>query len=113
MAKVDQERALELMQRMKQEVFNILKDNATNASEIAVNMTDPHAPVIAFAQMALANASADYLKICGATPQECFTVTVNITGKAMQEWVGAVMRKHGIPAEQILGADTLGEESAS
>lgn len=101
MAQVDKEKAVALMERMKKDVLAVLNKYATEASQIAVNMTDPHSPVIAFAQMAVANAAADYLKLCGANPAESFQVTVNTTGRAMQEWVNAVMKKHNAAIQVI------------
>ncbi len=93
---VNAAKAVDLSKRMKHDILEILNKYATEASQIMVNMADPHAPAIAFGQMALANASADYLKLCGVTPQECFTITVNITGSAMQSWIDAIVKKHGI-----------------
>lgn len=101
MAQIDKDAAIDLATRMKADVLAVLNKYANEASQIAVNMTDPHAPVIAFTQMALANAAADYLKLCGATPTECFQVTCNVTGNAMQQWVQAVLKKHGATAQVI------------
>ena len=92
MAKVDTEKAIELMKKMKADMRSLLNTYATEASQLAVNSGDPHSPVIGCAQMALANASADYLALCGCTGPECFTITVNISGQAMQQWINAVMK---------------------
>ena len=94
--KVDQAKAKDMMTRMKGSIRSVLNDYATEASNLALNSDDPHSPVIACAQMALANAAADYLALCGATGPECFQITVNVTGQAMEKWVGAVMNAHGI-----------------
>ncbi len=108
MPHVDKDKAVDLMTRMKLDVLAVLNKYANEASQIAVNMTDPHAPAIAFGQMALANASADYLKICGATPEECFSITVDITGNAMQSWINAVLKKHGVQP-QVIDAEAIEE----
>src|ERR1700687_1476143 len=100
MAKVDQEKAIELMKKMKADMRSLLNTYATEASQLAVNSGDPHSPVIGCAQMALANASADYLALCGCTGAECFTITVNTAGQAMQTWIGAVMKAQNIIVEE-------------
>lgn len=94
MASIDKDKAYNLMLRMKIDMLELLNKYSTEASLLAVNSTDPHSPIIAFAQMALANGSADYMKLCGATPQECFQITVNITGTAMQQWIDSVIKKN-------------------
>ena len=99
MAKVDTEKAIELMKKMKADMRSLLNTYATEASQLAVNSGDPHSPVIGCAQMALANASADYLALCGCTGPECFTITVNISGQAMQQWINAVMKAQNITVE--------------
>lgn len=106
MAKVDAEKAVDLMKRMKLDVRNILTKYSVEAAELAVNSADPHSPVIGCAQMALANASSDYMVFCGANPLESFNITVNITGQAMQQWVDAVMKMQNIKVDPV-GAPTL------
>lgn len=96
MAKIDGEKAIDLMKRMKADVREVINKYATESSNLSVNSTDPHSPVLGFMQMALANAGADYMNLCGATPIECFQVTVDITGQAMQQWVNAVLKAQNI-----------------
>ena len=100
MAKVDAAKAVELMKKMKADVRGILNTYATEASQLAVNSDDPHSPVIGCAQMALANAAADYLALCGCTGPECFTITVNISGRAMEQWIKAVMKAQKLVAAE-------------
>jgi hypothetical protein len=96
MAKLDREKAKDLMARMKVDVRAILEKYAAEAADLSVNSDDPHSPVIGCVQMALANAAAQYMSFCGATPLEGFNVTVNITGQAMKHWVNAVMQHSGL-----------------
>ena len=96
MAKVDAAKAVELMKKMKADVRALLNTYATEASQLAVNSEDPHSPVIGCAQMALANAAADYLALCGCTGPECFTITVNISGQAMEQWIKAVIKSQNL-----------------
>ena len=101
MAKVDAAKAVELMKKMKADVRALLNTYATEASQLAVNAEDPHSPVIGCAQMALANASADYLALCGCTGPECFSITVNISGQAMQQWINAVMKAQKLTVAEV------------
>ena len=96
MTQIDQAKALDLMKRMKDDVRETINKYATESSELSVNSTDPHSPILGFMQMALANAGADYMNLCGATPIECLQVTVDITGQAMQQWVNAVLKAQNI-----------------
>jgi len=96
MTQLDQEKAKEMMVRMKMDVRAILEKYAAEAAAISVNSDDPHSPVIGCVQMALANSAAEYMSFCGATPLEGFNVTVNVTGQAMQHWVNAVMQRSGL-----------------
>ena len=88
------------MKRVKADVREVINKYATESSQLSVNSADPHSPVIGIVQMALANAAADYMNLCGATPLECFEVTVNISGQAMQQWINAVMKQSGIKLKE-------------
>ena len=96
MTQIDQAKALDLMKRMKDDVRETINKYASESSELSVNSTDPHSPILGFMQMALANAGADYMALCGATPLEAFQVTINITGQAMQQWINAVVKKQNL-----------------
>lgn len=101
MSEIDKDKAIEMMEQMKSDLRAVINDYATEASAIAVNHGDPHSAVIACAQIALANASVDYMTLCGTKPLESFQVVVNATGQAMQQWINTVMRNNNIKAPGV------------
>lgn len=101
MAQVDAEKAKAMMIRMKADIRALLEKYASEASAISVNSDDPHTPVLGCLQMALANASADYLAFCGVLPNECFNLVVNVTGQGMQQWINAVLKHHGAKVQEV------------
>ena len=100
MAQVDVEKAKELMKRITSDVRAVINTHALEASEISVNSSDPHSPILGFMQMALAGAGTDYMHFCGATPTDAAGVTINITGQAMKQWTLAFMRQHNIQVKE-------------
>lgn len=89
---VDKDRATNLLTKLKSDIRELLNKYASEASAVAVNSTDPHTPIIGCVQMALANASVDYLLLCGATPSESYRLTVISSGNAMEYWAKAIMK---------------------
>ena len=98
---LDASKVKDLSERMKLDVRSVIEKYANESAQIWATSPDPHIPVIAFMQMALANAGADYLIFSGAQPQEGFEQVVNITGQAMERWVKAVLKQHGIDPQQV------------
>lgn len=92
MQKIDKDRALLLMTAMREDMQAVLNKHAASAAEVAVNSVDPHSPVIACAQMALADASMRYLQLCGVRPQPALEAIVDLTNTSMQKWVRAVVK---------------------
>jgi hypothetical protein len=95
----DIEKAKDMMKRMKGDVREVINNYATETNTLANKGADPHTPVIAAMQMALANAAVDYLVLCGMTPPEALQTACNVTGIAMQQWLDTVLRLHKLKAE--------------
>lgn len=96
--KTPAEKALEFHKGLKDQVRSIINDNTNKASELAVNAADPHTPVIQAMQIALINASIDYMIVCGATPQDAVNDVIGSLDVAVRTWINAVQRmgKEGV-----------------
>jgi hypothetical protein len=84
-------KAIDLLKRMKADVRAVLDKYGNECSILATKSEDPHLPVVAAAQVALANAGTDYMVTCGAKPQDAVGGVINTTGVAMQQWMNAVI----------------------
>jgi hypothetical protein len=84
-------KAIDLLKRIKADARAILDKYSTEASALATKSEDPHLPVVAAVQVALANAATDYMVTCGAKPQDAIGGVINTTGLAMQQWISALM----------------------
>ena len=90
--KTSAEKALVFHKGLKDDLRLIINNNATKASELAVNSTDPHTPVVQAMQIALINAAVDYMVLCGATPQDAVNDVIASLDVAVHTWINAVQR---------------------
>ena len=90
---VDQESAVKLMNDLKAEMRASLEKYSTTASAIAVNSTDPHSPIIGCVQMALIQASVEYMLTNGAPLQESVNITIAIMQKSFQSWIDSLIKQ--------------------
>ena len=97
MAQIDREKATKFLDSLKAEVRKTINDHANEASELSLNSADPHLPIVACVQMALASAAFEYLKTCGVPPQEAFQKTLDASVQAVQAWVNALIK---VPTSQ-------------
>ena len=90
----------DVMKRMKDDLRALINQYAEEANSLASESSvDPHAPVVAAMQIALANAAVDYMLLCGATPPEALQNVTNVTGMAMKQWIDTIVRLHKLNAK--------------
>jgi len=89
------EKAKDMMGRMKADIREVMNKYATEATALARNK-DKISPVLSALQLAIANAAIDYVVLCGVPPADSVQVVANITGASMQHWINTVMKLHGL-----------------
>lgn len=92
MPAVDREKAAEFLGGLKKDVRGLIEGNSNEATRLSVNSEDPHIPIIGCMQMALASAAFEYLITCGVKPEEALAKTVDMTGGAMEIWLGKFLK---------------------
>jgi hypothetical protein len=100
MNQVDRVKVKDIVIPMKDAIRKVIDEYAIKAAQLSLDSTDPHAPVLGFVQMALANAAVDYMVDCGSLPLEAFEVTLVTTGGAMEAWTSKVMELQGITIDK-------------
>ena len=84
---VDQQKAIELMNNLRKEIKKVILDNATAASTVAINSTDPHIPIVGCVQMAFIQSSVEYMVLNGATVQDAIPLVLNAVQNSIQAWL--------------------------
>jgi hypothetical protein len=104
---IDREKVKEAIKPMKDDVRALIDKYASMAAELSPNSTDPHSPVLAFMQMALAQAAVEYMLVCGCTLPEAVQATVTVTGRSMEAWVRTLMRGSTPDVQPVQKLDDL------
>jgi hypothetical protein len=91
MPQVDKEKVKEFLNVLKIDMRAMIEKHANEAAALSVNSTDPHLPIIACVQMALATAGLQYLLTCGVEPSEGLSGIIDSCNKAMQAWLQALV----------------------
>ncbi len=84
--------AIAITKELKTGIRSLLNKHASAIAMLSPGNDDPHTPVIGCSQMALAQASVEYLITCGCTPNEAVNNVVNNVQHAMNQWLNSVLR---------------------
>lgn len=85
-------RAIEITRDIKSTIRGLLDKHSTEVSQLNIANDDPHTPVIGCTQMALAQASVEYLITCGCTPNEAVKAMLDTGQHAMNQWLNSVLK---------------------
>ena len=90
MNQAEADQAIQMTKGIKADIRNLLQKHASLAAQLHSNDADPHTPIIGLTQMALAQASVEFLILAGCTPPDAVNFTLNVTQQAMQKWLDAL-----------------------
>jgi len=107
----EEAQARALMDKVKKDMLALFEKYDADAKTLVVKAGNDSAPIIAFMQMALANVGVDWLHDHGVEGLQTLILTVNTTGKAMENWTRAALKVNKL--EDILTLDQDGEENVT